>query len=395
MSPRAKLLLLTSLYLSQGLPYGFFTQALPVMMREMGRSLPEIGLASLLALPWALKFLWAPLVDRYGSRRAWIVPLQLTAVAGLGALAFVEDPVASLPIVLAAFLVTNLLAATQDVATDGLAVDLLAPEERGMGNGVQVAGYRAGMIVGGGALLVVFGRAGWEVTFLAMAAVLALSTLPVLWMREPPRHAGEPVPFGEIALGFVRRPGMGAWLGAVAAYKAGESLAGGMVRPFLVDAGLGMEDVGWMLGTAGFAAGLLGALLGGWGVGRFGRREALVGFGLLQALGVGLYVLPAAGFDSRGVLWAVCTLEHFLGGAATASLFAVMMDACRLRTAATDYTVQASLVVVATGTSAALSGFVAQTVGWPAHFALSAAGCLLGVWVMHRALGSVRAPAVA
>src|SRR5690606_5955510 len=150
MTSAGKLTLLASLYLAQGMPYGFFSQFLPAMLRAQGVSLEGIGLASLLALPWALKFAWAPLVDRHGSarfghRRGWIVPIQLLTVVTLLALSQV-DPTVEIQAMLAGVLLLNLLASTQDIATDALAVTILRPEERGLGNGIQVAAYRLGMI---------------------------------------------------------------------------------------------------------------------------------------------------------------------------------------------------------------------------------------------------------
>jgi len=189
-----KLALLTSLYVSQGLPFGFFTQALPVLMRQQGLSLPAIGMTALLALPWALKFLWAPLIDRHGSsrfgrRRSWIIPLQFMAAAAMAGVSGI-NPSTELPLVLAAVLVANLLAATQDIATDALAIDMLNHEERGLGNGIQVAGYRVGMIVGGSLLLVQYERLGWSMTFLTMSGLLCLATTPFSSMPSP-LHATE------------------------------------------------------------------------------------------------------------------------------------------------------------------------------------------------------------
>jgi RhtX/FptX family siderophore transporter len=392
-STAGKLALLATLYFSQGLPFGFFTQALPVLMRKQQASLAQIGLTALLALPWALKFLWAPLVDRYGSahrgrRRAWIVPLQACAALAMAALAAV-DPQRGLWVVMAAVLVTNLLAATQDIATDALAVNLLDHRERGLGNGVQVAGYRVGMIIGGGALLVLFERVGWERTFLAMAAMLALASVPIALHREAPSPAPERQP-GGMFLSFLRRPRMGGWLLVLVVYKGGDALASAMIRPLLVDVGLSMEDIGWLLGAAGFAAGLAGALAGGWASGRFGRLQALIACGLFQGVAVAAYLLPSLGVNDTFTLYAVCVLEHFAGGTATASLFTLMMDAARRETAATDYTVQASVVVIATGGAAASSGYVAEALGYASFFTLSGALCFLGVlgiWLYLRRVG--------
>src|SRR6218665_1158609 len=290
-TPR-KLGLLTSLYLSQGLPFGFFTQALPVLLRERGLSLPAIGLTHLLALPWALKFLWAPWMDRYGSarwgrRRGYILPLQFLSAVLLLALALPEGAV-SMTALMGAVLLVNLLAATQDVATDGLAVGLLTPPERGWGTGIQVAGYRVGVILGGGVMLLVFARFGWRPTLLSLGALLLVATVPVALFREPapaelPRRdtgspwrwaRGAPLPpppprrdtgspwrwLGESLLHWRHRPGVGAWFTLLVLFKAGESLATGMVRTFLVDVGLGLSQVGWMLGFLGFTTGLLGAV---------------------------------------------------------------------------------------------------------------------------------------
>ena len=384
MRTRGKLGLLASLYLSQGLPFGLFTQALPAILRRRGLSLTLVGLSSLLALPWALKPLWAPLVDRHGRRRSWILPLQLAAAALMAALTLF-DPRHGLSAVLTGVLLSNLLAASQDIATDGLAVDLLRPEERGLGNGVQVAGYRVGMIVGGGGLLLLYDRAGWWATTATGSALLLIATLPILLHREPRRSP----PAGDVSLlGALRRPGMRSWLVVLASYKAGDALATSMIRPLLVDLGLSLSDIGWLLGTVGFGAGLLGALLGGWAAGRLGRRRTLLCFGLLQAAGVAGYLLPATG--SLNGLALVCGFEHLAGGMATAALFTAMMDRSRPASGATDYTLQASVVVLATGAMAALGGIVAQRWGYTTHFVLSALLCLAGAAAMWREVRSDR-----
>jgi len=386
-----KLALLTCLYFTQGLPFGFFTQALPVLLRKQGVSLPAIGATSLLALPWAIKFAWAPFVDRhgpvrFGRRRSWIVPLQaLAVVTALVLAAF--DPRSALPIVVAGLFLTNLIAATQDIATDALAVDLLAPEERGRGNGVQVAGYRAGMIVGGGALIVIAGRGGWQLALLIMGALLAIASFPIVLHRERP-VAFEPTRARVTAIlrEAFARPGMASWILVLVAYKSGDAFATGMLRPFLVDIGLELEDIGWLLGTAGFIAGAVGALTGGWAAERFGRRRALLACGLAQALAVLMYVAPALGLRDTRLLYLLCSAEHFAGGTATAALFTLMMDASRPETAATDYTIQASIVVIATGTASALSGASAHAIGYAAHFGCSSLLCLAAIAFVARRL---------
>jgi predicted MFS family arabinose efflux permease len=145
-----------------------------------------------------------------------------------------------------------------------------------------------------------------------------------------------------------------------------------MLRPFLADRGVSLAEIGKLLGTVGFVAGLLGALAGGALVNRLGRRRALLTFGALQALTVASYAWLALGPLPRTPLYVLCAAEHFAGGMATAALFTCMMDWCRPHSSATDYTVQASAVVIATGAAASASGFSAQALGYVRHFALAA-----------------------
>lgn len=392
-----RLVLLGSLYLAQGLPYGFFTQALPVLMREAGLSLKAISATSLLFLPWALKFLWAPLVDRTGTRRQWILPLQLTAAAGAGLLAW-ADIGHSFALIFAALLLFNLLAAMQDVATDGLAVRLLGERERGLGNGLQVGAYRLGMVLGGGWLLWVFAQSGWQAMFLAMAGILLLTCLPVLFLRDDSAEShAPPAAAGQLALGWARRlrqPGLLLFILLICAYKFGDSMVSSLVGPFLKDYGLSKEEIALLKGTLGSAAGLAGAALGGWAAWRLGRRAALLGCGLLQTLSLLPYLAAALGWGGKELIWAGCLGEHLLGGMATVALFTLMMDASDPDHAGTDYTLLACAVVIGTGLASFAGAVVADALGYPPMMAagilLSGAGCLLLVWRLDRGAGPER-----
>lgn len=397
-----KLGLLATLYVSQGLPFGFFTQAMPVLLRKQGVGLAVVGMSSLLALPWALKFLWAPLVDRWwwrgvGRRRSWIVPAQVLTALGLVGMSRL-DPAAGLGPVMAAVVVVNLLCATQDIATDGLAIELLDERERGLANGVQVAGYRAGMVLGGGALLIVFERLGWAGSLLALGALVAVLSGPIAAHRERTAEAAEAREgYREAAAessggsgwwrGFWAQPGVGARLVLVGGYKLGEAFGVGMVRPWMVDRGMGLSEVGWVLGTLGFVAGLLGALVGGALVPVLGRRRALEVFAGAQAVALGGYALVEVRGLGGGALAAACVAEHAASGMATAALFTWMMDHVRPATAASDYTLQASVVVVATGVGAALSGVSAAGLGYGGHFALACGLAALVPLGVRRGMG--------
>ncbi|MFC4128737.1 MFS transporter [Nocardia rhizosphaerae] len=373
--------LLSSLYFAQGLPYGFFTQAVPVLLRDAGYSLTAISASGMLFLPWALKFLWAPYIDRYGTRRTWLLVVQLAAAAVALVLATL-DLSSSLRWLFVGVAVVNLLSATQDVATDGLAVRLLGPRERGLGNGIQVGAYRIGMIVGGGALLWLFAIAGWRVLFVAMAVLIVLTTVPVWSLREPVTdRPPAPVPGRPAAawLTRLRRPGVLAFIGLIVAFKFGDSMASALTGPFLSDAGLDLAQIALIKGTLSSAGALAGAALGGWLAYRYGRRQALLIGGVTQTASIALYLVAACDIGGFGLLVTATLAEHLFGGAATVAVFALMMDAADPDHAGADYTLLACAVVVAQGIAGMTAGVIGDLAGYPALFAtglvLSALGC--------------------
>jgi MFS transporter, PAT family, beta-lactamase induction signal transducer AmpG len=378
-SSRQRLTLIASLYVSQAIPLGFFIVAIPAILRSEGVGLAQVGLLSALAFPWLIKFLWAPLVDRFGSvrhghYRSWILVLQSLTVLAVIALAWV-DLHGGWGLLFTAGAAFMLCSATQDIATDGLAVRSMPPEERGPANGIQVGGYYFGQILGGGAMLMLFGRFGWTPALLAMALFLALPLIPVLRFREPAsvRPAGvHPIDFGAFRR-FVQRPGARIWIGILLLYRSGEATAQTMVNPMLVDLGFSLGEIGLMLGLAGSLAAFAGAMVGGWSIARIGRKPALVLFGIIQAFALCGYALPGLGLASAATVYAVAAVAAFCGGMATAALYTNMMDRCDAPTAATDFTLQQSLCAIGPLLGSGLSGFSASLLGYPLHFVMCGA----------------------
>ena len=158
-----KIGILSALYFAQGLPFGFQSTALPLYLTELGLTMTRVGFAKVIAIPWGLRILWAPLVDRYfserfGRRRSWIVPMQLLLASTCLLTSLIPLSLDTLMPFLFCVLLMNVFAATQDIAVDGLAVDILEPRELGVGNAAQVAGYKIGMLTGGGVLVAYFGK---------------------------------------------------------------------------------------------------------------------------------------------------------------------------------------------------------------------------------------------
>lgn len=389
---RQQITMLGALYMAQGLPFGFFTLALPVLMRDAGWSLTAISMLQFLALPWALKFLWAPALDHHGSRRMWLRLFMGTSC--LMALVLSQLPLsdAAWPL-FAAVLLFNLFAASQDVITDGLAVRLLNVRERGLANGLQVGGFRMGMILGGGALLWVFARSDWQTMFLCMAGLLALLALPAWHPPEPARAmAPQDRPRG-IALSWAwleraLAPGMLTFAALILAYRFGDQLLGSLIGPFLRDQGISKETIALMKGVVGSGASLFGALAGGWLAFRMGRRAALLFSGLTQALAFTCYVAAAAGWGGMNALWAATVLEGIFGTMATVALFTLMMDAADPAHAGTDYTLLACMTALVSGMGNLAGGVLADAFGYLPTFTLaavlSALGCLALVGWLDR-----------
>ena len=387
---------LTGLYLVQGLPHGFFGQAMPVLLRQQGLDLALIGMLSVVSLPWALKFLWAPLLDRFALkrgeyRRSWILAMNYSAAAVLLLLA--SQPLAvwtesGLFLPLGLLLLLNTLIATQDIATDAMAVENIEPARRGLANGIQVAGYRSGMIIAGGLLVSLYGVIGWQWALWLLAGLMVLGTLP-LWLFKPRPHLVSHEPLWPQWLGFFRLKDAGLWILLLLVYKLGDAFGTPMIRPLLSDAGVTLEQLGVLMGTTGFLAGLFGALLGGWLVTRLGRQATLLAFLLAEALALLSYlgIDGMAGALQKDWLhiYLAVIVEHLAGGLGTAALFTVMMDRCRAHCEAGDYALQSCLVIISGMIAGSLSGFSARALGYDGHFVVAALLTLLPlalVWAL-------------
>lgn len=384
--------ILWTLYFVQGLPFGFQATALPVYLRSSGMSLAGVGLATALALPWSLKPLWAPLIDRYGSarlgrRKSWILPLQALLALTCFAAAKVP-PNDGLAPLLWLVLAMNLLAATMDIAVDGFAVDVLTTRELGHGNIAQVVGYKAGMLTGGGLLVWASGTIGWTGLFVSMAVLVTLSLLVTLsWDEnavvlenrppaEPPEPA-EPAPHrrtGEI-LAALRRAvtssGAGWLILFVGTYKLGESMADTMFKPFLVDAGYREAQIGLWVGTWGMLCSIVGSVGGGLLARRMPLLRVVGWCAVARALPVaGEWWLTQVDPTPSRILAVTC-FEHLFGGALTTAMFAYMMSRVDRRIGATHYTLLAAVEVWGKLPAAWLSGFIAARASYATLFAVA------------------------
>lgn len=411
MNPRLALLL-SSLYISQGLPSGFFAHALPTLLREHGVSLTLIGFTKLLALPWFFKFLWAPTVDRLGCGqrnhyRRWILVMQAVGLFTVAALSLLHPEhwfSEHLPAFLCAALLINTCLATQDIATDALAVKLLPVQQRGLGNSIQVAGYKLGMLAGGNGLLILMASIGLQEGFRWLAIGLLLLMAPVLLFTEPSTDrnsipAKQPdAPYQRTGLfqewkPLFAQPGMTLWLPVLLTYKIADSMASGMIRPLMVDAGFSLDNIG-QIGLCGSIAGMVAALVGGLCERWLGGWRALLWFGLLQAIGLAAWGLVPLGWHANGFVFFIAMFEQAADAMSTVALFAGMMGFCRSGHEGSDYTLQMSLFMIVSGTLGLAGGILAQWLGGAVFFLVMGALSVLCLGCVMRAINLSRSISV-
>ena len=395
------LLALGALYMAQGIPFGFATEYLPVVLREKGVSYTGIAALGWLQLPWYLKIFWAKAADHPALRkrtRAVVLTMQLGLVATVAAFAIHSLQEAPLLWYGLTFLAAT-LAATQDVFVDAFAVRVLGPEDRGYGNTAQVAGYRLGILVGGAALLLLVGTLGERNTFLACAAIVAIASLGAFFGSEDASTAEEEAP-KSVRPGALGIRGLLAHLVAkevrvvllvALTFKLGMHMAGGLLKPMAIDYGWTKPQIGAAIVSVGSICALAGSASGG-----FLHRYLHEKRALFVALGFqALVCAPLILVDRLHAPLALTTfaigLEHFGSGLGTTILFAALMTATRPGNAGLHYTVLTSANAVAIGVGSQIGAVLADLVGKSVTFVIATVVCLLPAALLVRWNGAAEA----
>jgi MFS transporter, PAT family, beta-lactamase induction signal transducer AmpG len=356
------------LYFAEGFPYGVFLDVWPVYFRVHGVSLKEIGLLSLLGMPWTLKPIWAPLVDRFGDRRVWIASC-LVLLAVLLAVHPAFD--ASRPSLLlwGVLLLFTLASATQDIAIDAHTISFLERDEEGAANGIRVSAYRVALIASGGGIVLCAGLFGWAPLWLA-AGVLLAALVPVV-LRAPAAELrpAERRRFFQPLAAWVARPGSIAALAFILLYKLGDQASAFMIKPFWVDRGLSLKEIGLISTTLGVVFSVFGALLGGFLTSRWGLLKGLFVFGVFQILPNLGYAACAAFHLGRPAIYASSVAESFGQGLGTAAFLSLLMRLCDREHAATQYALLSSIFALSRHIVGAAGGWAAHAFGYAAFFA--------------------------
>jgi len=376
---------------SSGLPLALSGSTLQTWLATLHVDITTIAAFSLVGLPYSLKFLWAPFMDRYalpfmGRRRGWILLMQL-ALAATIALMAVTDPLAAMPRLALFALLMAFLSASQDVVYDAYRTEILAPAERGLGAAATVGGYRLAMIVSGALVLVLSGSIGWRNSYFLMAALMLIALLPTLLGPEPeqtvtpPRTLREAVvePLAELS----QRPAALGLLCLVVLYKFGNWFSGPLTNVFLV-AGVHFTpaDVGVVNKGLGLVATLIGVFIGGALMPRLGLFRAMLAFGILQAASTLSFMVLAMVGHNYGLMVLAVGIENLAWGMATAAFVAYLMGLCDPRYTAFQFALLSAFDSLSRVLLGPPSGYAAVHLGWSGLFLLSALLCLPGLMLI-------------
>ena len=390
LSPRMLVALLMGF--ACGLPLLLTITVLQAWMKDEGLDLTVIGIMGLVGLPYTLKFLWAPLLDRFtlpfmGRRKGWLFLTQVLLTLAISALGFTDPAKAPWGVALVAFLVT-FLSASQDIIVDAYRREDLADAELGLGSSLYINGYRVGMLLASGGGLILADHISYTMVYQVMAACLLPGILVTLLAPEPGTPAGTPQTLAEAVIAplteYFRRDGAVLILIFILLYKIGDTMAAAMTTPFYLDIGFTKTQIGTVVKIFGFWATMIGGIAGGVLMLRTGIRHCLWTFGILQALSTAGFAFLAAVGNSITGLSAVIAFENLSSGMGTAAFAAYMASLTNKKFTATQYALLSSLMGIPRVVAAAPTGYLAKHFGWIAFFLFCTAVAIPGLLLLYR-----------
>ncbi len=383
---------------SSGLPLALTGGTLQAWMTVSGVDLRTIGVFALVGIPYTVKFLWSPLMDRFvppwmGRRRGWMFLTQAGLLLGIAAMACGNPAAAPWALGVLALLVA-FASASQDIVIDAYRTDVLREPERGLGAAVFVTGYRIAMLVSGALALIFSERIGWRNTYLLMASLMCVGIATSLFGPEPEVRVIPPNTLREAVWGplrdFFSRRAAATMLLLIVLYKLGDAYAGTLTTAFLIrGVGFSPTDVGTINKGLGLVSLIVGAMFGGTLMVRLGLYRALIAFGILQAVSnLSFMVLSWVGKNYAMLVFTVA-FENVCGGMGTAAFVALLMALCDHRYTATQYALLSSLAALGRIFVAPSSGFVVEAVGWAVFFLFTAVTAVPGIWMVWRFRGEI------
>lgn len=397
-----KMLAILILGAASGFPNQVTESTLQAWLRDSGASITTIGILSYVALPYLLKFLWAPLLDRYplpllGRRRGWLLVTQL-ALAGAIALLALQDPaVALLPVALCAVAIV-FFSASQDIVFDAWRTDVAQPHERGLAAAANNLGYRAAAWFAFAFALVLADALGWRPAFLILAATMAAFAIATWRAPEPEYRAAPPRTLAESVITPLRElfgsPGALALIVLVMLFKVGDAFALKFYTPFLMDIGFTKTEIGLVAKAVMTSSAIVGAVLGGIWMVRLGLLRSMLLFGVLQAVSnLTYYVLALAGKDFP-LMIAATAVDNLAGAMGNIATVALIMALCDVRFSAFQYALLSALAMLPRYGLGGPAGWIADHGGWDVYYVVSFVVGLPGVllvWLLRERLRALDA----
>ncbi len=421
-----RVLALLFLGFASGLPFGVLAEPLVAWLIEAGVSKTEVGLIALVSLPYSLKFLIAPFIDRlplpvltsvFGRRRGWALLAQALLMAALVCLGG-TNPGSDLGRTAALALATAFASASQDVVLDAYRVESLTERQLAAGAATMVFGWRVGQMAAGAGGLLLAEVLPWPVVFAIMAGLIVVGAIAILVNPEPAvridsgasarearagavlvRHAWLPPRLADVLawlygacvcpfLDFLTRPGWLAILSFIMLYKFGDAVLAVMKVPFFLEIGFSKGDIAEVVKLFGFVATITGGFIGGLIVARVGMMNGLLLCGVLMALSNLVFLAQAAAGPDLAVLAMTISVENVTTGMGTTAFVAYMSSLCNVAYTATQYALLTSLMAMSRTVLSSGAGWLADRVSWPTFFVLTTLaavpGLVLLMWMMRR-----------
>lgn len=385
---------LGGLYLAQAIPSYLFVAALPPIMRELGVSRTAIGAMSILLLPLVLKFLWAPWVDRIrpfarAHRAGWVFITQSLTILAILALIMVGPT--EVNAIIAIGFAASLLISTQDIATDGYAAKYLPEADRAIGNAIQGGSVAFGVVIGGTLGLVLYHHIGWTGMLVTIAAISLLPLIAAAMMREDdPVPGAAPAPRPSIRA-FLKRPEARQILWIALTYRASEGLVKAMEGSYLVDAGIPLDQIGYLSGLSATTAGLAGSAIAAWMVKRQGLSFVLALLGGMRTICFALFAAHALG-AVVGVwpLFGAAGFQTLIRYMEIVALYSLFMAVTTSDQPGTDFTILACAQLLVYLAGSMLAGKLADTMGYGVLFSLATAISAIAVIATVRMLSQAK-----
>lgn len=381
---------------SSGLPLALSGGTLQAWLTVEGVDIKTIGLFTLVGLPYTIKFLWSPLLDRFafplfGRRRGWIMMFQTLLLIIIFMMSILSP--AKAPWILA-FLAFGLAfaSASQDIVVDAYRAEVLREKERGLGAAVSVTGYRIAMLISGALALILSGIIGWRSTYMIMAGLMFVGMVAA-WLGPEPEDPGVPPKTLKEAVSgplveFFSRKGAWAMLALIVLYKLGDAFAGSLTTSFLIrGVGFSVGEVGAINKGMGLAATIVGALFGGALMARLGLFRSLLLYGILQAVSNLSFMVLAMLGKSYPMLVFTIGFENLAGGMGTAAFVAFLMALCNHNFTATQFALLSALASLGRVFVGPTSGVLVDEFGWLLFFGvtfITAIPGLILLWKMRR-----------